>query len=208
VRSVTVTGKTIEEAIQNALNQIGTVQENVDVEVLEEPKKGFLGFGGKPARIKVSEKPDIMEQTRAFLEKVIGNMGVEASVVGRREDRDLFFTLSGEKIAIVIGKRGQTLNSLQYLTNLAANRFSDRFVRVVLDAENYRERREDTLKKLADRLADKAMVTKKDIQLEPMPSLERKVIHLYLKGKQGITTHSDGKDPHRRVVIVPHNNKS
>ncbi|MCA0170749.1 RNA-binding cell elongation regulator Jag/EloR [Bacillus sp. RAR_GA_16] len=205
MRSVTVTGKTIEEAIQDALNQIGTVQEKVDVEVLEEPKKGFLGFGGKPARIKVSEKPDIMEQTRAFLEKVIRNMGVEARIEGRREDRDLFFTLSGEKIAIVIGKRGQTLNSLQYLTNLAANRFSDRFVRVVLDAENYRERREDTLKKLADRLADKAMVTKKDIQLEPMPSLERKVIHLYLKDKKGITTHSDGKDPHRRVVIVPRN---
>ncbi|WP_347548205.1 RNA-binding cell elongation regulator Jag/EloR [Pseudalkalibacillus hwajinpoensis] len=203
MRSVTVTGKTIEEAIQDALNQIGTVEENVDVEVIEEPKKGFLGFGGKPARIKVSEKPDIMEQTRAFLEKVISNMGVEARIEGKKEDRDLFFTLSGEKIAILIGKRGQTLNSLQYLTNLAANRFSNRFVRVVLDAENYRERREDTLKKLADRLANKAMVTNREVQLEPMPSLERKVIHLYLKDKKGISTHSDGNDPHRRVVIVP-----
>ncbi|MGA9290866.1 MAG: RNA-binding cell elongation regulator Jag/EloR [Anaerobacillus sp.] len=203
MRSVTVTGKTIEEAIEDALRQLGTVQEKVDIEVLEEPKKGFLGFGGKRARIKVSEKPDIMEQTAAFLEKVISNMGVEAKIDGKREDRDLYFTLSGEKIAILIGKRGQTLNSLQYLTNLAANRFSDRFVRVVLDAENYRERREDTLKKLADRLADKAMVTKKEIQLEPMPSLERKVIHLYLKDKKGISTHSDGNDPHRRVVIVP-----
>ncbi|KMM36406.1 RNA-binding cell elongation regulator Jag/EloR [Guptibacillus hwajinpoensis] len=205
MRSVTVTGKTIEEAMKDALNQIGTVQENVDIEVLEQPKKGFLGFGGKPARIKVTKKLDIMEQTSTFLQEVISNMGVEASIEGRREDRDLYFTLSGEKIAILIGKRGQTLNSLQYLTNLAANRFSDRFVRVVLDAENYRERREETLKKLADRLADKAMVTKRDIQLEPMPSLERKVIHLYLKDKKGISTHSDGNDPHRRVVIVPRN---
>ncbi|MDP4552977.1 RNA-binding cell elongation regulator Jag/EloR [Alkalihalobacillus macyae] len=205
MRSVTVTGKTIEEATKDALNQIGTVQENVEIEVLEEPKKGFLGFGGKPARIKVTKKLDIMEQTSTFLQEVISNMGVEASIEGRREDRDLYFTLSGEKIAILIGKRGQTLNSLQYLTNLAANRFSDRFVRVVLDAENYRERREETLKKLADRLADKAMVTKRDIQLEPMPSLERKVIHLYLKDKKGISTHSDGNDPHRRVVIVPRN---
>ncbi|MDQ0482064.1 RNA-binding cell elongation regulator Jag/EloR [Guptibacillus hwajinpoensis] len=205
MRSVTVTGKTIEEATKDALNQIGTVQENVDIEVLEQPKKGFLGFGGKPARIKVTKKLDIMEQTSTFLQEVISNMGVEASIEGRREDRDLYFTLSGEKIAILIGKRGQTLNSLQYLTNLAANRFSDRFVRVVLDAENYRERREETLKKLADRLADKAMVTKRDIQLEPMPSLERKVIHLYLKDKKGISTHSDGNDPHRRVVIVPRN---
>lgn len=191
--------------MKDALNQIGTVQENVDIEVLEQPKKGFLGFGGKPARIKVTKKLDIMEQTSTFLQEVISNMGVEASIEGRREDRDLYFTLSGEKIAILIGKRGQTLNSLQYLTNLAANRFSDRFVRVVLDAENYRERREETLKKLADRLADKAMVTKRDIQLEPMPSLERKVIHLYLKDKKGISTHSDGNDPHRRVVIVPRN---
>ncbi|WP_394175415.1 RNA-binding cell elongation regulator Jag/EloR [Guptibacillus hwajinpoensis] len=205
MRSVTVTGKTIEEAMKDALNQIGTVQENVDIEVLEQPKKGFLGFGGKPARIKVTKKLDIMEQTSTFLQEVISNMGVEASIEGRREDRDLYFTLSGEKIAILIGKRGQTLNSLQYLTNLAANRFSDRFVRVVLDAENYRERREETLKKLADRLADKAMVTKRDIHLEPMPSLERKVIHLYLKDKKGISTHSDGNDPHRRVVIVPRN---
>lgn len=205
MRSVTVTGKTIEEAMKDALNQIGTVQENVDIEVLDEPKKGFLGFGGKPARIKVTKKLDIMEQTSTFLQEVISNMGVEAEIEGRREDRDLYFTLSGEKIAILIGKRGQTLNSLQYLTNLAANRFSDRFVRVVLDAENYRERREETLKKLADRLADKAMVTKRDIQLEPMPSLERKVIHLYLKDKKGISTHSDGNDPHRRVVIVPRN---
>ncbi len=191
--------------MKDALNQIGTVQENVDIEVLEQPKKGFLGFGGKPARIKVTKKLDIMEQTSTFLQEVISNMGVEASIEGRREDRDLYFTLSGEKIAILIGKRGQTLNSLQYLTNLAANRFSDRFVRVVLDAENYRERREETLKKLADRLADKAMVTKRDIHLEPMPSLERKVIHLYLKDKKGISTHSDGNDPHRRVVIVPRN---
>ncbi|TKD67651.1 RNA-binding cell elongation regulator Jag/EloR [Pseudalkalibacillus hwajinpoensis] len=205
MRSVTVTGKTIEEAMKDALNQIGTVQENVDIEVLDEPKKGFLGFGGKPARIKVTKKLDIMEQTSTFLQEVISNMGVEAEIEGKREDRDLYFTLSGEKIAILIGKRGQTLNSLQYLTNLAANRFSDRFVRVVLDAENYRERREETLKKLADRLADKAMVTKRDIQLEPMPSLERKVIHLYLKDKKGISTHSDGNDPHRRVVIVPRN---
>lgn len=205
MRSVTVTGKTIEEAMKDALNQIGTVQENVDIEVIEEPKKGFLGFGGKPARIKVTKKLDIMEQTSTFLQEVISNMGVEARIEGRSEERDLYFTLSGEKIAILIGKRGQTLNSLQYLTNLAANRFSDRFVRVVLDAENYRERREETLKKLADRLADKAMVTKRDIQLEPMPSLERKVIHLYLKDKKGITTHSDGNDPHRRVVIVPRN---
>ncbi|MBN8208873.1 protein jag [Bacillus sp. NTK071] len=205
MRSVTVTGKTIEEAMKDALNQIGTVQENVDIEVLDEPKKGFLGFGGKPARIKVTIKRDVMEQTSTFLQEVISNMGVEARIEGRREDRDLYFTLSGEKIAILIGKRGQTLNSLQYLTNLAANRFSDRFVRVVLDAENYRERREETLKKLADRLADKAMVTKRDIQLEPMPSLERKVIHLYLKDKKGISTHSDGNDPHRRVVIVPRN---
>ena len=205
MRSVTVTGKTIEEATKDALNQIGTVQENVDIEVLEQPKKGFLGFGGKPARIKVTKKLDIMEQTSTFLQEVISNMGVEARIEGRREDRDLYFTLSGEKIAILIGKRGQTLNSLQYLTNLAANRFSDRFVRVVLDAENYRERREETLKKLADRLANKAMVTKRDIQLEPMPSLERKVIHLYLKDKKGISTHSDGNDPHRRVVIVPRN---
>ncbi len=203
MRSVTVTGKTIEEAVEDALRQLETVQEKVDIEVMEEPKKGFLGFGGKPARIKVIEKPDIMEQTAAFLAKVISNMGVEAKIESKREDRDLYFTLSGEKIAILIGKRGQTLNSLQYLTNLAANRFSDRFVRVVLDAENYRERREDTLKKLADRLADKAMVTKKEVQLEPMPSLERKVIHLYLKDKKGISTHSDGNDPHRRVVIVP-----
>lgn len=205
MRSVTVTGKTVEEAMHNALNQLETVEENVDIEVLEEPKKGFLGFGGKPARIKVVEKPDVLEQTKAFLEKVISNMGVEASIEGVKKDRDLFFTISGEKIAILIGKRGQTLNSLQYLTNLAANRFSDRFVRVVLDAENYRQRREDTLKKLADRLADKAIHTKREVQLEPMPSLERKVIHLYLKDKKGISTHSDGNDPHRRVVIVPRN---
>ncbi|TLS35133.1 RNA-binding cell elongation regulator Jag/EloR [Pseudalkalibacillus caeni] len=206
MKSVTVTGKTVEEAIGAALTQLGTDREKVTVTVREEPKKGFFGLGGKPAIVEVSEKPDPFTESQKFLHEVTRKMGISIEIDASRKDHDLYFNLSGEKIAILIGKRGQTLNSLQYLTNLVANRFSDQYVRVVLDAENYRERRKETLQQLANRLAEKAIQTNRSVQLEPMPSLERKVIHMALKERKGISTHSDGKEPHRRVIIVPEKN--
>jgi spoIIIJ-associated protein len=204
VKEVTITGKSVEEALQRALSQLNATQDQVEIDVLEQSKRGFLGLvGSKPAVVKVTKKADSLNEATNFLEKVANQMGVSLSITVKHEEEATIFDIASEKAAILIGKRGQTLNALQYLTNLVANRNSDQFQRVILDAENYRSRRKETLEQLAERLASKALSTRKTVTLEPMSSMDRKVIHLKLQNKSGVTTHSDGSEPHRRIVITP-----
>ncbi|HSU80323.1 MAG TPA: RNA-binding cell elongation regulator Jag/EloR [Candidatus Angelobacter sp.] len=204
MKEKTVSGKSIEEAIQEALTLLGLSRENVEVEIIDEPKKGWLGIGSRPAKVRVTEKKDPIKLTVNYLELILNQMGLEAKVEAvQTNDREYKFVLSGEKMAIVIGKRGQTLNALQTLVNLFINQEADRSFRVTLDSENYRDRRAESLRTLAHRMAEKAIKTKRAVQLEPMPSYERKIIHASLQTNRSVNTSSTGEEPFRAIKIEP-----
>lgn len=208
MKQVTATGQTVVEAVESALAQLNTTQDRTEVSIIDEGKKGLFGiFGSRPAIVKVTVKIDPIEEAKNFLMQVSEKMGAPVSIDVNRDGKQALFTLKGEKIALLIGKRGQTLNSLQYLTQLVINRFADHYFTVILDAEDYRKRRNDTLIQLAHRLAEKAMKTGKNVSLEPMPSYERKVIHSALADNRKIKTYSDGVEPHRFIVISPQPSK-
>lgn len=199
----TATGTTVDEAMESALEQLRTSRDQVNVEIIDEGKKGFLGFGTKPAIVKVSIKKNPVQDVETFIYEVAEQMGAPVQVKTELRQRDIYMELEGEKIAMMIGKRGQTLNSLQYLAQLRVNRESDVFYTVMLDAEGYRSRRKDTLQNLAHRLAEKAIRTNQEVKLEPMPSYERKIIHSALQNNKKVETDSAGNDPRRHVVIRP-----
>lgn len=178
MKQVTATGQTVEEAVEEALAQLKTTKDRTEVVIIDEGKKGiFRIFGSRPAVVKVTVIIDPIEEAKKYIAEVSDKMGVNVEIECIREGKHIYFILSGGKIALLIGKRGQTLNSLQYLTQLVLNRFSDQYLTVMLDAEDYRKRRNETLIQLAGRLAQKAVKTGKNVALEPMPSYERKVIH-------------------------------
>lgn len=204
MKQITATGQTVEEAVESALAQLQTSQDRTEVQILDEGKKGLFGiFGSRPAIVKVTIKVDPLEEAINYLKMISKEMGAPAEVEIKQEGKQVQLILTGEKIALLIGKRGQTLNSLQYLTQLVVNRRSDQFYTVLLDAEDYRKRRNDTLVQLAERLAQKALRTGQEVALEPMPSYERKVIHTALVKNRKVKTYSDGNDPHRHIVITP-----
>ncbi|SHT35266.1 putative RNA-binding protein [Mycobacteroides abscessus subsp. abscessus] len=204
MREVTATGNSVEEAVASALAQLETTRDRAEIAIVDEGKKGLFGiFGTRPAIVKVSKKIDAIEEAKNFLTDVANKMGSPVDIEVIKEGKQVQFILSGEKIALLIGKRGQTLNSLQYLTQLVINRYAEQYVNVLLDAEDYRKRRNDTLMQLADRLAFKAVRTGQRVSLEPMPSYERKVIHTALMGNKRVKTYSDGVEPNRYIVITP-----
>ncbi|NWQ40815.1 protein jag [Bacillus sp. EB106-08-02-XG196] len=204
MKQVTATGQTVVEAVESALAQLNTTRDRADVAIIDEGKKGIFGiFGSRPAVVKVTVIIDPIEEARKFLLQVSEQMGAPISIEMKRDGKQVLFVMTGEKIALLIGKRGQTLNSLQYLAQLIINRFSNQYLTLILDAEDYRNRRNDTLIQLAHRLALKALKTGKDVALEPMPSYERKVIHTALSDNKRVKTFSDGSDPHRHIVISP-----
>jgi spoIIIJ-associated protein len=204
VKQITATGQTVEEAVKSALAQLQTTKDRTETQVIDEGKKGIFGiFGSRPAIVKVTVKIDPFEEATNYLKMVAKGLGAPVEVEVKQEGKQVHFILTGEKIALLIGKRGQTLNSLQYLTQLVMNRYSTQFYTVLVDAEDYRKRRNDTLVQLAERLAQKALKTGKDVALEPMPSYERKVIHTALMRNKKVKTFSDGSEPHRHIVITP-----
>ncbi|NEU32655.1 protein jag [bacterium LRH843] len=200
-----VSGKTIDEAISKAVNELETTRERLSYHVVQEPQKGFLGiFGSKPAKIEAFVLPDPVETACDFLKETISLMGLDVSITIKEQSRRIAFDLSGEQqVGKLIGKRGQTLESLEYLTNLVANRTSTAFTRIELNVGDYRERRKKTLEQLALRVADDVKRTERSIPLEPMNSLERKVIHMALQHVQGVETVSDGTGMKRHIVVIP-----
>ncbi len=204
MKQTTATGQTVKEAVESALAQLQITEDRADISIVDEGKKGIFGiFGARPAVVKVSVIKDPIEEAEKFLLDVSEKMGAPVTINVEKNGKQVKFILSGEKIALLIGKRGQTLNSLQFLTQLVINRFSGQYLNVMVDAEHYRERRNDTLVQLAQRLAQKAVQTKKEVSLEPMPSYERKIIHTALMENKKIKTYSSGEDPHRHIVIAP-----
>lgn len=204
MKQVTASGQTMDDAIESALQQLNATRDQVEIDIIDEGKKGMFGiFGAKRSIVKVTIKQDPVEQAEKYLAEILQAFSDDLSINVTREDNNLTFNLSGEKIAMVIGKRGQTLNAIQHLVQVMFNRQSSEFYRIVVDAEGYRSRRAETLKQLANRLADKAIKIRKNVTLEPMPSYERKIIHSVLQDNPRVETHSDGSDPNRFVIIKP-----
>lgn len=197
------TEKTVDEAITIAMLELGTTADNLEYEVIEKESSGFLGMFSKPARIKVKLKMSVENIAKDFLEKVFNAMAIEANVelIYDEENSVLEINLEGEEMGILIGKRGQTLDSLQYLVSLVINKNNDSYIKVKLDTENYRARRKETLENLAKNIAYKVKRTRKSVTLEPMNPYERRIIHSSLQNDKFIETHSEGEEPYRKVVI-------
>ena len=199
------TGKTVDDALTNALVDLGITSDQIDYEVLEKGSSGFLGFNSKPAKIKARKKYTVTDHIKNFLSQVFNAMGLEVEIMinaSADEENVYDVELKGAEMGVLIGKRGQTLDSLQYLTNLAINKHSDTYTRVKLDTEDYRKRRKDTLENLAKNIAYKVKRTKKPVSLEPMNPFERRVIHSALQNDRYVSTHSEGDEPYRHVVIT------
>lgn len=202
MRSVETTGKTVEDAILAAAIQLAVQRDKLEIEVIEEPVKGLFGlFGNKDAKIKASVIKTMGDITYYFLESLFEKMGLEAKVDLTETDDSILVEVSGPKMGILIGHRGETLDAVQYLTNLAVNRDSKKYKRVIMDTESYRSKREETLVKLAKRLSNKVQKTRKKVVLEPMNPFERRVIHSTLQKDPRVVTHSEGDEPYRKVVI-------
>ncbi len=244
------TGRTEEDAVSAALEELGLERDDVSVEIIERAKSGFLGIGAQPARIRVSwetkeeasnkeesgneektvpnnpaavveketlreekqpepagavtsaEEPEEYAAVRSFLSGLLERMGVEAEIhMSEREGGGIAVDLVGSGMGAVIGRRGETLDAIQHLTNYAVNRGSEKHLRISVDAENYRAKREESLTKLAEKMAEKAIKYKRSMALEPMNSYERHVIHTALQNYEGVTTASSGTEPNRRVVV-------
>lgn len=205
------TGKTVREALDEALAELKLPEERVTYEVIEEPTKGFLGIiGGRLAKVRVTENElSPLERAQEFLTRIFEQMHLSVRLEGNSTDDGYVFNMLGADLGILIGKHGQTLDALQYLTNLAANRdLKEEKVRIILDVESYRSRREETLRRLALRLADRVKHSGEKIVLEPMNRHERKIIHTALQDHHRVMTYSDGEEPYRKVVIdVKYNKK-
>ena len=201
---IEVTGKTVEDARTEALIKLGTTSDQIEVEILEKGSSGFLGIGSKPAVIRVRRKFTMEDCVRDFLTQVFDAMDltVEISVEVEEDNHTVNVELKGDEMGVLIGKRGQTLDSLQYLTSLALNRHTDEYVKVKLDTEDYRKRRKETLENLAKNIAYKVKRTKRPVSLEPINPFERRVIHSTLQNDKYVSTHSEGEEPHRHVVVT------
>lgn len=258
MKQLTQIGATVQEAISLALQQLEKTREQVDVEVLQEGKKGFLGFGARPAQVRVTVKEEVqpveilaeeevliqnkvvdqpqvavsgekaqtddiedliqpaeqelqdeqqvdpVQEAKSYIMNIAKDMGItDLHIEITVEGKYTTFRLESEKAALLIGKRGQTLNALQQLTQLVLNKSAKSYMLVKLDVEDYRERRRVALEQLAERMADKAIHTRKKVSFEPMPSYERKIIHNALANRLDIETYSEGVEPNRYLVIEP-----
>lgn len=233
--------KNKEDAIEAALKELEVSREEVDIEVLDEGSKGFLGLGARDARVKVTlknsgkqtqeasakdSKPPVKEKrmreknsvkkeslgtpeedAKKFLSDIFRAMNLDVNIDAKMEDETISIDLSGDNMGIVIGKRGDTLDSLQYLTSLVVNQRNEDYIKVSIDTENYREKRTDALLALSARLADKVTKSGKKFTLEPMNPYERRIIHSTLQSSETVTTYSVGSEPYRKVVIAPKNAK-
>lgn len=201
---IEVSAKTVDDAITESLVKLGTTSDKIEYEVIEKGSSGFLGIGSRPAIIKVRKKSDVEDYVYEFLHNVFLAMSLEVEIIiNKSEDgKNVDVELKGEEMGVLIGKRGQTLDSLQYLTNLAVGKQVNEYVKVKIDTEDYRKRRRDTLENLAKNIAYKVKRTKRSVSLEPMNPFERRVIHSALQNDRYVNTHSEGEEPYRHVVVT------
>ena len=201
---IEISAKTLNDAITEACQKFVVTSDKLDYIVVEEGSSGFLGIGSKPAIIKARIKGTIADKAKDFLNEVFSamNMVVVIDVKYNEDNRNMNIELSGDEMGVLIGKRGQTLDSLQYLVSLVVNKDSEEYIRVKVDTEDYRERRKETLENLAKNIAYKVNRTNRSVSLEPMNPYERRIIHSALQNDKYVTTHSEGEEPFRRVVVT------
>lgn len=201
---IEVSAKTYDEAVTEAQIQLGLPSDQLEIEVLEEGSKGFLGLGAKPCRIRVGRKFNVESYIRKFLGDIFQAMHMEVEVLIEinEEKRAIDVELKGQEMGVLIGKRGQTLDALQLLVNNAVHKNFETYYKVKVDTENYRARRKETLENLAKNIAYKVKRTKRPVSLEPMNPFERRVIHYALQNDRYVTTHSEGEEPFRYVVVT------
>ncbi len=202
---IEVSAKTVDDALTEASIKLGTTSENLEYEVIDKGSTGFLGIGSRNAVIKVKKAAKSVEdEICEFLDSVFKAMNLEVEIIIKvdEDNRNVDVELKGSEMGVLIGKRGQTLDSLQYLTNLAINKQSENYYKVKIDTEDYRKRRRDTLENLAKNIAYKVKRTKRSVSLEPMNPFERRVIHSALQNDRFVTTHSEGDEPYRHVVVT------
>lgn len=201
---ITVSAKTVDEAITKALIELETTSDKLVYEVIDKGSSGFLGIGAKPAIIRARKEVTVEDKAIEFLNQVFEAMNLQVTIETsyNEEEKELSINLIGNDMGILIGKRGQTLDSLQYLTNRVANKTQDGYVRVKLDTEDYRRRRKETLENLARNIAGKVKRTRRTVVLEPMNPYERRIIHSALQSDPAVSTHSEGEEPYRRVVVT------
>lgn len=223
-RRIEKEGKTVQEATELALLQLNVNADEVDIEIIEEPSKGFLGLGGKLAKVAVTvidnngeeeeyeeddserdsdENEDIVDEIAVeFLQEVFAKMKLAVQFSVEVFDSEVSINITGEDAGIIIGRRGETLDAIQYLTNLVVNRKCGGYKRVVIDVESYRLKRQEALTLLAERVAAKVVKIGKDVALEPMNPYERRIIHFSLQDNDKVETHSEGEEPNRKVVVT------
>ena len=203
---INVSAKTVDEAITEACQKLGVTSDKLEYEVIEEGSSGFLGIGSKPAVIKAAVKTvdvSLEDKAKIFLNDVFSamNMTVAVEVSYDENEKNMDIDLSGDEMGVLIGKRGQTLDSLQYLVSLVVNKDVDDYIRVKVDTENYRQRRKETLENLAKNISFKVKKTRRPVSLEPMNPYERRIIHSALQNDKYVVTHSEGEEPFRRVIV-------
>lgn len=195
--------KTVEEAVMEAAIQFGIASDELDYVVIDKGNSGFLGINKKPAIIKARKTETIVDKTEVYMDALFKAMNIEAvvDIQYNEDDRNMDINLTGQEMGILIGKRGQTLDALQYLISLFVNKESDNYIRVKLDTENYRARRKETLEQLARNIAIKVKRYKKPMSLEPMNPYERRIIHSALQNDRYVTTRSEGDEPNRHIIV-------
>lgn len=199
---IEMTGKTVDEAIEQALKALSATRDEVEIEIVDVGSKGMFGIGSKAAKIIAAKKADPVRTAKDFIRELCMAMNMIVTVEAEIIDKQLLVNVSGDDVGILIGKRGQTLDAIQYLLNLVVNKGNASYLSVTLDTENYRKRRKDTLEALAFNLAKKVKATRKSVRLEPMNPYERRIIHSVLQVDKDIATHSEGDEPFRNVVIT------
>ena len=201
---IEITAKTVNDAITEACQKLTVTSDKLEYTVVDEGSSGFLGIGARPAVIKAKVKSSVVDKAKDFLKEVFDamNLIVVVNVKYDEDNRNMEIELSGDEMGVLIGKRGQTLDSLQYLVSLVVNKGVDEYIRVKVDTEDYRKRRKDTLENLAKNIAYKVKRTKRSVSLEPMNPYERRIIHSALQNDRYVTTHSEGEEPFRRVVVT------
>jgi spoIIIJ-associated protein len=204
LRAVEKSGKTVEDAVRSALVELNAVYEDVEVEVIEEASKGFFGFlGSRPAKVRVILKDSAAKRAQHILKKILDQMELQVQMQVQEKENIVLVNMEGPDLGILIGRRGETLDALQYLVSLSANRHQKKKKKIILDIEGYRKRREETLQRLATKLADKARQRGRSVVLEPMNSQERRIIHTTLQGREDVNTFSEGEEPYRKIIISP-----
>ncbi|NMB39278.1 MAG: protein jag [Firmicutes bacterium] len=208
MKSVEVIARSVEEAVSKGLTKLGATRDEVEITILDEGNKGFLGIiGSKQAKVKIEFKVDIKWKAQVaedWVKKLLDYMKIDTVVRMSYEDEEnIEIAIYGDNLGLLIGRRGKTLDALQYLVSMIVNRQGGKWVRVIVDVEGYRSRRENTLKALAQRLAAKAQTSGRRVVLDPMTAQERRIIHCELQDFSNVETHSEGREPYRRVIIVP-----